>query len=104
MVMKYNCPPPDSAFAEKLFSTVKHVLGQTLLTMKPANMERNLFLKCGLRAMNYGGYGRLSNVSEDFIVPNAAFMPKPTTETVPEDDTLDNIEIDISSNVSDNEG
>ena len=31
-------------------------------------------------------------------------LPKPTTKTVPEDDTLDNIEIYISSDESDNEG
>ena len=56
MVRKYHCPPPDSASAVKLFSAAKHVLGQTRLSMKPANVERNLFLKYRLRAMTYGGY------------------------------------------------
>ena len=49
MVKKYHCPSPDSASAVKLFSAAKHVLGQTRLSMKPANVERSLFLKYGLR-------------------------------------------------------
>ena len=50
MVRKYHSPPPGSASAERLFSSAKHVLGQTRLAMKPGNMEQNLFLKYGLRA------------------------------------------------------
>ena len=79
MVRKYHSAPPDSASAQKLFSAAEHVHGQSRLSVKPANMDQNVFLKCGLRAMNYGGYVQLSNVSGDFIAPNAAFMPKLTT-------------------------
>ena len=72
--------------------------------VQPANMDQNLFLKHGLRAINYVGYGRLSNIPEDCIAHYAAFMPKLTSKTVPEDDILANVEIDISSDESDYEG
>ena len=85
----------------KLFSTAKHVLGQTRLSMKPKNMEQNLLLKYELRA---SGYGRLSDVPEDFVSPNAVSIPKPIiSDTAPELEEID-IEIYISSDESDNEG
>ena len=98
MVRKYHSPPPGSASAERLFSSAKHVLGQTRLTMKPENMEQNLFLKYGLRAC---GYGRLSDVPKDFVAPNVKPVPKPiVVDSVDED--ID-IEVDISSDESENE-
>ena len=80
MVRKYHWAPPDSSSAEKLFSAAKNVIGQSRLSMKPANMERNLFLKYGIREINYGGYGRLSNIPEDFI---AELTTKLSLKTIP---------------------
>ena len=98
MVRKYHSPPPGSASTERLFSSAKHVLGQTRLAMKPENIEQNLFLKYGLRAC---GYGRLSDVPNDFVAPNVKPVPKPiVADSVDED--ID-VEVDISSDESENE-
>ena len=88
MVRKYQSPPPGSASAERLFSAAKLVLGQTRLAMRPENMEQNLFLKYGLRALT-----TLPDVHvpEGFVAPNSATMPPVTTDR----ELVNEIAIDI---------
>ena len=95
---KYTSIAVHLQSAERLFSSAKHVLGQTRLAIKPENMEQNLFLKYGLRAC---GYGRLSDVPKDFVAYNVKPVPKPiVADSVDED--ID-IGVDISSDESENE-
>ena len=66
----------------------KLVLGQTRLAMRPENMEQNLFLKYGLRALTTL---QDVHVPEGFVARNSATMPPVTTDR----ELVNEIAIDI---------
>jgi hypothetical protein len=76
-----------------MFSAAGNVLGQRRLSMKPVNMECNLFLKYNLRAMNHSS--NLAVPPEDFQPPNSQEMPSPVTSE--HDDLEESSDIEVSS-------
>ena len=93
LARRYLCPPPGSAASERLFSTGKNVLGTKRLSLKPDNMEANLFLKYNIRALGYKT--DLPRVTDDFVAPNEGNLPEAVVGEVHDDETID-VEIIMS--------
>lgn len=93
LARRYLCPPPGSAASERLFSTGKNVLGTKRLSLKPDNMEANLFLKYNIRALGYKT--DLPRVTDDFVAPNEGNLPEAVVGEVHDDETSD-VEIIMS--------
>ena len=71
---KYHSAPPGSAAPERLFSTAKQILEPTRLTMKPVNLESNLFDK-------------YESCPDGFTAPNSADIPCSEYGPVDDDDS-----------------
>ena len=98
LARRYLSTPPGSAAPERMFSLAKHVLKDTRLSMKPQNLEMNLFLKRALQSFDY---------ETDFPSPPANFEP-PNRSSVPDAEMAhallgdsDNSDIEISSDEDD---
>ena len=100
VVRKYLSAPPASTSVERLFSAARIVVGDKRLSLKPENVECNLFLKYNLRSLGISSKGDLSQPPEGFVDPNSREgIPdavSPLGDTDAEDDIY-NIDINISS-------
>ena len=53
LVRVYLSPPPSSVASERAFKVAKNVVGDGRLSMKPEDLDMNMFLTYNLRAPNY---------------------------------------------------
>ena len=100
VVRKYLSAPPASTSVERLFSAAGIVVGDKRLSLKPENVECNLFLKYNIRSLGISSKGDLSQPPEGFVDPNSrvgipdAVFSHGDTDA---DEDIYNIDIDISS-------
>ena len=99
LVRKYLSAPPASTSVERLFSQAGYMLGNLRLSMKPENVECNVFLKYNLRALNAEKRNDLKIPPREFIPPNDKTneIPKAASSRDFITDDEDDIEIVISS-------
>ena len=99
LARRYLCSPPGSAASERLFSKAKNVLKLTRPSMKPANMEMNLFLKLALRSIDH--QLDLCDAPESFIAPNSSILPNANVSAEEQISQSDCSDIEISSDEDD---
>ncbi|KAL5267281.1 hypothetical protein ACHWQZ_G004350 [Mnemiopsis leidyi] len=91
LVRVYLCPPPSSVASERAFKVAKNVVGDRRLSMRPENLEMNMFLKYNLRALNYS-VESLQSVPETFGCPNSQKRDPRDSDEGSEDDSTDDFE------------
>jgi len=94
LVRVYLCPPPSSVASERAFKVAKNVVGDRRLSMRPENLEMNMFLKYNLRALNYS-VESLQSVPETFGCPNSQKRDPRDSDEGSEDDSTDGEDSDI---------
>ena len=74
-------------------------MGNVRLSLKPENLECNLFLKYNLRALGVESKGNLQQVPNDFVAPNSPSqeLPEAVMDTAGAVQDEDDVEIVISS-------
>ncbi|KAL5249226.1 hypothetical protein ACHWQZ_G018175 [Mnemiopsis leidyi] len=78
----------------RAFKVAKNVVGDRRLSMRPENLEMNMFLKYNLRALNYS-VESLQSVPETFGCPNSQKRDPRDSDEGSEDDSTDGEDSDI---------
>ena len=81
-------PPPSSVASERAFKVAKKVVGDRRLSMRPENLEMNMFLRYNLRALNYS-VESLQPVPETFRRPNSQKRDPRDSDEGSDDDSTD---------------
>ena len=104
LVRKYLSAPPASTSVERLFSVAGNTVTTKRLSLKPENLESNIFLNYNLRALSISSKDDLKDTPADFSAPNSG-DELPCAASVSGDqqnaDDEVNIEIVISSDEDD---
>ena len=87
-------PPRSPGASERAFKVAKNVVGDCKLSMRPDNLEMNMFLKFNLRALNYS-VESLQPVPETFRYPNSQKRDPRDSDEGSNDDSTDGEDSDI---------
>ena len=104
LVRKYLSAPPASTSVERLFSVAGNTVNTKRLSLKPENLESNIFLNYNLRALCVASKEDVKEVPENFVAPNSTCNELPATVSGNEPDDEINVDIVISSDEEADEG
>ena len=104
LVSKYLSAPPASTSVERLFSVAGNTVNTKRLSLKPENLESNIFLNYNLRALCVASKEDAKEVPENFVAPNSTCNELPATVSGNELDDEINVDIVISSDEEADEG
>ena len=79
LVRKYLSAPPASTSVERLFSVAGNTVNTKRLSLKPENLESNIFLNYNLRALCVASKEDAKEVAENFVAPNSTCNELPAT-------------------------
>ena len=104
LVRKYLSAPPASTSVERLFSVAGNTVNTKRLSLKPENLESNIFLNYNLRALCVASKEDAKEVPENLVAPNSTCNELPATVSGNEPDDEINVDIVISSDEEADEG
>ena len=104
LVRKYLSAPPASTSVERLFSVAGNTVNTKRLSLKPENLESNIFLNYNLRALCVASKEDAKEVPENFVAPNSTCNELPATVSGNKPDDEINVDIVISSDEKADEG